>query len=137
MTKDDFRNSTNISLGSNIPDAISTYVFDDSYGRELVDLYWRETNAGNVYICLVAQKGKKPFLVQLPKPGEYKPVKNSDGNHSKSSGFSGFDDDALKQLIAEGKRDSEIVETLWGIKPSRSEEYSKALAHVKSLRDES
>lgn len=74
MTKDDFRNSTNVSLGSNIPDAINTYVFNDAYGRELLDLYWRETNAGNIYICLVAQKGKKPFLAQLPAPNQYKPV---------------------------------------------------------------
>jgi hypothetical protein len=76
MTKDDFRNSTNISLGSNIPDAISTYVFDDSYGRELLDLYWREINTGNIYIALVSQKGKKPFLAQLPVPNQYKPQSN-------------------------------------------------------------
>lgn len=136
MTKDDFRNSTNISLGSNMPDAIATYVFDDGYGRELLDLYWRETNAGNIYISLVAQKGKKPFLAQLPKPGEYKPEKNPDANYSKSYGFLEIADEAILELISKGKRDSEIAETLWGLKPSRSEEYSKALARIKSLRDE-
>jgi hypothetical protein len=74
MTKDDFRNSTNISLGSNIPDALETYIFDEEYKRELLELYWSEMNKGNVYICLVSQKGKKPFLAKLPEPGLYKPL---------------------------------------------------------------
>lgn len=73
MTKDDFRNSTNISLGSNIPDAIETYVFDEGYKKELLELYWHESNKGNIYISLVAQKGRKPFLAQLPAPSEHKP----------------------------------------------------------------
>lgn len=83
MTKDDFRNSTNISLGSNIPDAIETYIFDEDYKRELLDLYWQEMNKDNIYICLVSQKGKKPFLGQLPLPGSYKPM--SSKLHSEKS----------------------------------------------------
>jgi hypothetical protein len=139
MTKDDFRNSTNISLGSNIPDAIDTYVFDDSYARELLDLYWRESSAGNTYICLVSQRGKKPFLAQLPKPNQYKPLKNPELSNGDSSGFlehSQVTDSEIFSMIMDGKTDSQIVKALWGIAPSRSEDYSKATVKVKSLRVE-
>lgn len=136
MTKDDFRNSTNISLGSNIPDAIETYIFDEDYKRELLELYWQEMNKGNVYICLVSQKGKKPFLAQLPLPGTYKPAKNPETLSIKSSGFSEVPDNTILQLINDGFKDSEIVETLWSLKPSRSEDYQQAVARVKSLRAE-
>lgn len=135
MTRDDFRNSTNISLGSNIPDAIQTYVFDDHYAKELLDLYWQENNKGNVYICLVSQKGKKPFLAQLPKPDEFKPLKNSKHIPDNSYSFLQVDVECIKQLILEGKRDSEIVKSLWGISPSRSDDYQKAVSTVKAIRD--
>ena len=72
MTRDDFRNSTNISLGSNIPDAINTYIFDDGYAKGLMELYESEMSNGNKYIALVSQVGSKPFLAQLPQPNEYK-----------------------------------------------------------------
>ena len=72
MLRDDFRNSTNISLGSNIPDAISTYIFDEAYGRGLLELYESEMSSGNKYLALVSQVGSKPFLAQLPQPNEYK-----------------------------------------------------------------
>lgn len=140
MTKDDFRNSTNISLGSNIPDAISTYVFDDSYGRELLDLYWREINTGNIYVALVSQKGQKPFLAQLPAPNQYKPVKKPESPNDWSSGFlerSQVTDSEVLLMIQDGKTDSQIVKALWGIVPSRSEDYKNAIKHVERLRLES
>jgi hypothetical protein len=140
MTKDDFRNSTNISLGSNIPDAISTYVFDDSYGRELLDLYWREINTGNIYVALVSQKGQKPFLAQLPAPNQYKPVKNPESPNGESSGFlerSQVTNSEVLLMIVDGKTDSQIVKALWGIVPSRSEDYKNAIKQVERVRLES
>jgi len=134
MTKDDFRNSTNISLGSNIPDAINTYVFDDSYGRELLDLYWRENNAGNVFICLVAQKGKKPFLAKLPEPGKHTPPKNLESTNDDGFEFNSVGDTAIIQLINEGFKDSEIVQRLWDIKPSRSQDYKNCINRVENIR---
>lgn len=134
MTKDDFRNSTNISLGSNIPDAINTYVFDDSYGRELLDLYWRENNAGNVFICLVAQKGKKPFLALLPEPGKYTPLKNLEAIIDNSFELTSVDDSTIIKLINEGLRDSEIVQRLWDIKPSRSQDYKNSINRIENIR---
>lgn len=134
MTKDDFRNSTNISLGSNIPDAINTYVFDDSYGRELLDLYWRENNAGNVFICLVAQKGRKPFLAQLPQPGKYTPPEKLKSIIDKSFDVNNINERTIITLINDGLRDSEIVHHLWGIKPSRSQDYKNCINRVESIR---
>ncbi len=140
MTKDDFRNTTNISLGSNIPDAIELYVHDQGLAKELLELYWLENNRGNKYLALVAQVGKKPFLAQLPEPGTYKPAssdKNLECPFSNSSRFLEIPDKVISELVNDGLRDSEVVERLWSLKPSRSDDYQQAVARVKLIRDKS
>lgn len=115
MTKDDFRNTTNISLAQNIPDALNTYVYDELDKKDLLSLYYREINSGNVYIALVMPKGQRAFLGQMPKPNAYlentKPVEID-----KSS--------EVIQLHSEGLKVSQIVEKLWNIKQSKSENYT-------------
>jgi hypothetical protein len=115
MTKDDFRNTTNISLAQNIPDALNTYVYDEQDRKDLLSLYYRETNSGNVYIALVMPKGQRAFLGQMPKPNAYLDA-------SSESDIKGIESQII-QLHLEGLKPPQIVESIWGIKHSKSENY--------------
>lgn len=117
MTKDDFRNTTNISLAQNIPDALNTYVYDEQDRKDLLSLYYREINNGNVYIALVMPKGQKPFLGQMPKPNAY--LERTDKSDSLE-----FESQVI-ELHEQGLKPHQIVENLWGIKQSKSEKYTE------------
>lgn len=116
MTKDDFRNTTNISLAQNIPDALNTYIYDEQDKKDLLSLYYRETNSGNVYIALVMPKGQRAFLGQMPKPNAY--LDGSSESKSKEV------ESQIIQLHLSGLKTSQIIEKLWGIKQSKSENYT-------------
>lgn len=113
MTKDDFRNTTNISLAQNIPDALNTYVYDEQDKKDLLSLYYRETNFGNVYIALVMPKGQKAFLGQMPKPNAYLDDVESHTDETES----------IVNLHLEGLTVSQIIDKLWQMKPSKSDFY--------------
>ena len=116
MTKDDFRNTTNISLAQNIPDALNTYIYDEQDKKDLLSLYYKETNSGNVYIALVMPKGQRAFLGQMPKPNAYLDSSSeSDVNDVESQ---------IIQLHLEGLKPHQIVDKLWSIKQSKSENYT-------------
>ncbi len=113
MKKDDFRNTTNISLVQNIPDALNTYVYDEQDKKDLLSLYYQKINSGNVYIALVMPKGQKAFLGRMPKPNAY----------LETSGI----DEVESQIIAlhsQGLKPHQIVDTIWVIKQSKSENYT-------------
>lgn len=115
MTKDDFRNTTNISLAQNIPDALNTYIYDEQDKKDLLALYYRENNSGNVYIALVMPKGQRAFLGQMPKPNAYLDDVSESANKAESQ---------IIQLHLEGLKPHQIVEKVWGIKQSKSENYT-------------
>ncbi len=114
MTKDDFRNTTNISLAQNIADALNTYIYDEQDKKDLLALYYRENNSGNVYIALVMPKGQKAFLGQMPKPNAY--LENNKTDNSEL-------DAEIIQLHLDGLKPHQIVEKIWDIKQSKSENY--------------
>lgn len=114
MTKDDFRNTTNISLAQNIPDALNSYIYDEEDKKDLLSLYYHEINSNNIYIALVMPKGQKPFIGQMPKPNAYLDIVQSDID---------TDESQIIQLHLEGLKIPQIVETIWNIKISKSENY--------------
>jgi putative SOS response-associated peptidase YedK len=73
----------------------------------------------------------------LPTPNQYKPIKNPESANGQSSGFleqSQVTDSEVLLMIMDGKTDSQIVKALWGLVPSRSEDYKNAIKHIERLR---
>jgi len=80
----------------------------------LLSLYYRETNAGNIYIALVMPKEQRAFLGQMPKPNAYLATSSESVINVKEQ---------ITNLHLQGLKPSQIIEKVWEMKPSKSDFY--------------
>lgn len=124
MALADWNNSQQIFIGTTIEKALSTYIHDSktsSLMRSQVEARYHSDD--HKYYAAVVPKPKhgKAFIADLPKPGTYSDV---------PSEFP----EAPQTLIKQGMSTADIILKLYGMKPSRSEEYQNRKAEINALR---
>lgn len=166
LRRDDVQNVVGLYLGTSIPRAFGDCFIAPKEEIKLLQEYHARRDAGQYYLALCRPKGnERVFIAQTPKEGTYAykqglqpiakptqpPLKPNVDYYSAEfdvdavkqqleASMKGGSEDSVRSLVLglhhQGKTVAEIVETIWKLKPSRSNEYKQKKQQVEAILKE-
>lgn len=116
----DFNNCVCVYLNQSVPYAVEQ---QKSLPPKLADDYFKRVNAGSKYLCMVKPKRGIPFVCESPAPSSFgqSPVVTVCEPETQSAS----ELERIKSLKTANHTTAEIIEKVYGLKPSRAARYAE------------